>query len=130
MIWAIRSVISFSIEAGSPIAAAISSVASAQLGTLEAQEVLAGDLEDAEHRRQGFDMLITNGHGQALARRHSKAFLLRGFPAWERLGNGLVDDVLYEGGSHLLLAAANMAAQWWHEQEQWEGLKPASGSFG
>lgn len=96
-------------EAGADVTGAIATVASAQLDGLPAGTVLVGDLGDAEELRDGYDLIIGNGHVEALAHRYHKGVVVRGFPDWETLGNQLKSDVLYEGGAHFLFEVANAA---------------------
>lgn len=71
-----------------------------------AKEHKIGDLEDIENQVEDFDLLITNSHGKAIARRHHKAILLRGFPNYDEIGVGIKNDILYEGGCYLLKEVA------------------------
>jgi len=103
-------------EAGGRVTVAISSVDSPQLENLVAQNVLVGDLEDAEQLADDYDVIIGNFHCEALAERLHKGLVLRGFPNWEQVGNQLKNDVLYEGGCYLLFEAANAASAWRHHQ--------------
>jgi len=103
-------------EAGGRVSVAISSVDSPQLERLPAQQVLVGDLEDAENLADQYDVIVGNGHCEALAERLHKGLVLRGFPNWEQVGNQLKNDVLYEGGCFLLFEAANAASAWRHHQ--------------
>jgi len=59
------------------------------------------------------DVLITNYHGERLAKKHHKALMLRGFPDYESVGNQLKNDILYEGSAYLLFELANLI----HEHE-------------
>jgi nitrogenase molybdenum-iron protein NifN len=104
-------------EAGGRIQVAVATVDSAQLEQLPAAQVLVGDLEDAEDRRDEFDLLLTNGHGEALAHRGGKALVVRGLPNWEEVGAQLKNDVLYEGGAYFLCEVANAASRWREGQE-------------
>jgi nitrogenase molybdenum-iron protein NifN len=98
-------------EAGAQVTAAIATVDSSQLDDLPAHLVLVGDLEDAEELRDQFDLIVGNTHVEALAHRHHKGLVLRGFPDWETLGNQLKNDLLYEGGTYFLFEVANAAEQ-------------------
>ncbi len=98
-------------EAGGRVTLAISTVDSPQLDRVRADKTLVGDLEDAEHLADSYDMIVGNFHCEALAHRLNKGLMLRGFPNWEQVGNSLKNDVLYEGGSYLLFEAANMATE-------------------
>lgn len=99
-------------EAGARVRVAISTVASSQLEKIPAAKVLVGDLEDAEQLADDYDLIVGNGHCEALAHRLSKALVLRGFPNWEEVGNSLKFDVLYEGGAYFLCECANAAEKW------------------
>ncbi|PLY02035.1 MAG: nitrogenase iron-molybdenum cofactor biosynthesis protein NifN [Desulfuromonas sp.] len=103
-------------EAGGRVNVAISSVDSPVLENLPADTVLIGDLEDAENLAEHYDVIVGNGHCEALAERLHKGLVLRGFPNWEQVGNQLKNDVLYEGGCFLLFEAANVASAWRHHQ--------------
>lgn len=98
-------------EAGGQIIVALSPVDSPQLSELEAGKVLVGDLEDAERLADNYDLIVGNGHCEALAHHLHKSLLLRGFPNWEQVGNPLQNDVLYEGGAYFLCEIANAAAR-------------------
>jgi nitrogenase molybdenum-iron protein NifN len=89
---------------------AISPVDSPQLGKIVCDEVIVGDLEDAERMADEYDVIVGNCHCEALARRLGKGLVVRGFPNWEQVGNSLKNDVLYEGGCYLLFEAANQAS--------------------
>ena len=58
-----------------------------------------------------YDLIIGNGHTEALAHHFHKGIIVRGFPDWESLGQQLKSDVLYEGGAHFLFEVANEAAK-------------------
>lgn len=90
---------------------AISSVDSPQLEKIIAETVLVGDLEDAEHLADDYDVIIGNFHCEAIAHRHHKGLVLRGFPNWEQVGNPLKNDALYEGGAYFLFECANTAME-------------------
>jgi len=96
-------------EAGGRVSLALSPVDSQGLDTLRADKVMVGDLEDAEQLSDTFEVIIGNGHCEALAHRLHKGLVIRGFPNWEQVGNVLKNDVLYEGGCYLLCEAANGA---------------------
>jgi nitrogenase molybdenum-iron protein NifN len=98
------------------VTVAVASGDSPQLAGLPAARVLVGDLEDAEELRDEFDLIVGNGHVEALAHRHHKGVVLRGFPDWETLGNQLKHDVLYEGGAYFLFEVANAAERMRHNQ--------------
>jgi nitrogenase molybdenum-iron protein NifN len=97
-------------DAGGRVRLAISPVDSPQLGKIVCDEVIVGDLEDAERMADEYDVIVGNCHCEALARRLGKGLVVRGFPNWEQVGNSLKNDVLYEGGCYLLFEAANQAS--------------------
>jgi nitrogenase molybdenum-iron protein NifN len=96
-------------EAGGRVTLAISPVASPQLEKIDAAQVMVGDLEDAEIHASEYDLIVGNGHCEALAHRLGKELVVRGFPNWEQVGNALKNDVLYEGGAYFLFECANAA---------------------
>ncbi|TLM65890.1 MAG: nitrogenase iron-molybdenum cofactor biosynthesis protein NifN [Deltaproteobacteria bacterium] len=98
-------------EAGGRVAAAVATVDAPHLAELPAGRVLVGDLEDVEALRDDFDLIVGNGHVEALAHHHHKGVVLRGFPDWETLGNQLRNDLLYEGGAQFLFDVANAAVR-------------------
>jgi nitrogenase molybdenum-iron protein NifN len=98
-------------DAGGQVSLAISTVDSTQLDNIIADQVIIGDLEDAEELADDYDVMIGNFHCEAIAHRQHKGLVLRGFPNWEQVGNALKNDVLYEGGSYFLFEAANTASE-------------------
>lgn len=96
-------------EAGAKVRVAIATVPSPRLANLPAAKVLVGDLEDAERLAEDYDLIVGNGHCEALAHRLHKSLILRGFPNWEEVGNSLKQDVLYEGGAYFICECANAA---------------------
>jgi len=101
-------------EAGAKLTVAIATIDSPQLDAIPADRVLVGDLEDAEELYDEYDLIIGNGHVEALAHRYHKGVVVRGFPDWETLGNQLKNDVLYEGGAYFLFEVANAAERMRH----------------
>ncbi|PLX91458.1 MAG: nitrogenase iron-molybdenum cofactor biosynthesis protein NifN [Desulfuromonas sp.] len=96
-------------EAGGKVTLAISTVNSPQLERLKADNVIVGDLEDAERLADEYDLIIGNCHCEALTQKLGKGLVVRGFPNWEQVGNQLKNDVLYEGGAYFLFECANAA---------------------
>ncbi|MTW21558.1 nitrogenase iron-molybdenum cofactor biosynthesis protein NifN [Allochromatium palmeri] len=110
-------------EVGGKVTLAIATVDSPILTDIEADQVIVGDLEDAENMRDAYDMIIGNFHTEALAHRLEKKAVMRGFPNYEEIGGALKHDVLYEGGAYFLFEIANAAermreAQVHREREQ------------
>jgi nitrogenase molybdenum-iron protein NifN len=60
-------------------------------------------------------MIIGNFHVERLAHEMHKAYLLRGFPNYEEIGNQLKNDLLYEGGCYLLFETSNTLIKAHHE---------------
>jgi nitrogenase molybdenum-iron protein NifN len=96
-------------DAGGRVTLAISTVDSPQLNKIKAEKILVGDLEDAEQLSEDYDVIVGNVHCEAIAHRHHKGLVLRGFPNWEQVGNPLKNDILYEGGAYFLFECANAA---------------------
>ncbi|MBN2886235.1 MAG: nitrogenase iron-molybdenum cofactor biosynthesis protein NifN, partial [Chromatiaceae bacterium] len=96
-------------EAGGKVSLAIATVDSPILNDIEADQVIVGDLEDAERLRDAYDLIIGNYHTEALAHRLGKKAIMRGFPNYEEIGSALKHDVLYEGGAYFLFEIANAA---------------------
>lgn len=98
-------------EAGGKISLAIATVKTPQLDSVKADQVIIGDLEDAEKLANKYDFIIGNYHCNLLAQRLGKGSLVRGFPNWEQVGNPLKNDLLYEGGAYFLCECANAASE-------------------
>lgn len=98
-------------EVGGIVELAISPTKSDALKSVVANEVIVGDLEDLEKEASRFDLIITNTHGEAIAKREKKILILRGYPNYEEVGSSLINDVLYEGGVYFLKEVANTLAK-------------------
>lgn len=94
-------------EVGGKIPLAVSSVNSPVLESVQADKVLIGDMEDVENAGDEFDIIIGNFHGERIAKALGKMYMVRGFPNWERIGNQLTTDVLYEGSAYFLKELTN-----------------------
>lgn len=94
-------------SAGAKIEAAIATNDSPVLKSVKAKKVFVGDLEDAVNMIGEIDLIIGNFHVERLANTHHKAYVLRGFPNYEEVGNQLKNDSLYEGGAYCLFELAN-----------------------
>lgn len=101
-------------EAGGKIKAAVSPVKSSALDNILSKNIIIGDLGDAEEFLDEHTLLITNFHGERLAKKYNSALLTRGFPNYETLGNQLKNDILYEGSAKFLFEVANCAATHMH----------------
>lgn len=96
------------IEAGANIKTVVLPTKSSVLDGFECSNIVVGDFEDVENALEESDLLISNFHGEAIAHKHRKSLLLRGFPNYEIVGNQLVNDTLYEGSCYLLFEVANI----------------------
>lgn len=105
-------------EVGGKIAVVIGATDSPALDDLKADRVMVGDLGDAEDLAADYDLIVGGTHVEALADRLGKAMVLRGFPNWEKLGNQLVHDCLYEGGAYFLCEVANAITRHQHHGGQ------------
>ncbi len=94
-------------EAGVEIKAAISPTKSDALANIPSSHIIIGDLDDVEEFLDEHTFLITNFHGERLAKKYHTTLLTRGFPNYEILGNQLKDDTLYQGSVQLLFEVAN-----------------------
>lgn len=96
------------IEAGANIKSIVLPTKSMVLDELACENIIVGDFEDVEEQLQEADLLITNFHGERVAKADNKAHILRGFPDYESLGNQLKNDTLYEGSCYMLFEIANV----------------------
>lgn len=101
---------------GGTITAAVSTVYSGVLATIEAENVLVGDLEDARQYMENADLVISNFHAERILHSYlHTALVIRGFPNYEELGNQLKNDQLYEGSTYFLFEIANELRKVKHE---------------
>jgi nitrogenase molybdenum-iron protein NifN len=94
-------------EAGANITAVVSPTKSPCLEKVQADKIIIGDMEDVEKELIKADIVISNFHCERLAKKYDKAFIIRGFPNYEIVGNQLKNDLLYEGSSYFLFELAN-----------------------
>jgi nitrogenase molybdenum-iron protein NifN len=94
-------------EAGAYITAVVSPTKSPSLDKVQAEKIIIGDMEDVEKELIKADLVISNFHCERLAKKYDKAFIIRGFPNYEIVGNQLKNDLLYEGSSYFLFELAN-----------------------
>jgi nitrogenase molybdenum-iron protein alpha/beta subunit len=93
---------------GAEVHAAVSPTKSRLLEDLPVESVTIGDLEDLEMMGDGADLLITNSHGEALAKKLGIPLYRMGYPIYDRLGNGHRCTVGYRGTMELLFEVGNM----------------------
>lgn len=96
-------------EVGGKVTLAIATVDSPILAEIDADQVIVGDLEDAENMSESYDLIIGNYHTESLAHRVGKKAVMRGIPNYEEVGSALKNDVLYEGSAYFLFEIANAA---------------------
>ena len=102
------------IEAGADVRTIVIPTKTNILDSLESTNIIVGDFEDVENALENADLLITNFHGERIARKHKKALLMRGFPNYEIVGNQLINNTLYEGSCYLLFEIANIMNEYNH----------------
>ncbi|MCW9026510.1 MAG: nitrogenase iron-molybdenum cofactor biosynthesis protein NifN, partial [Thiovulaceae bacterium] len=102
------SVASCILEAGADIKTIVIPTRSDVLDGLDCDNIIVGDFEDVENALEDADILISSFHGERIAHKHNKAFLVRGFPNYEVVGNQMINDTLYEGSCYLLFELANI----------------------
>lgn len=95
-------------EAGGNILYAFVPTKSAINEHISAKNINVGDMEDLENILPECEIVISNFHGERIAHKHHKSIMLRGFPNYEQVGNGMKNDVLYEGSCYLLFELANL----------------------
>lgn len=95
-------------EAGANILYAFVPTKSAINEYINAKNTVVGDMEDLENIIEQCEIIISNFHGERIAHKHHKSIMLRGFPNFEAVGNGMKNDVLYEGSCYLLFELANL----------------------
>lgn len=95
------------IEAGATVQSVVLPTRSQVLDNLACDNIIVGDFEDVENALKDADLLITNFHGERIAKLQHKAHILRGFPDYESVGNQLKNDTLYEGSCYMLFEMAN-----------------------
>ncbi|MEG3437041.1 nitrogenase iron-molybdenum cofactor biosynthesis protein NifN [Pannus brasiliensis CCIBt3594] len=95
-------------EMGVEIHAAVTPTKSPLLKDLPIESVTIGDLEDLEMMADGADLLITNSHGDALAKKLGIPLYRMGYPIYDRLGNGHRRHVGYRGTMQFLFDVGNM----------------------
>jgi nitrogenase molybdenum-iron protein NifN len=95
-------------DMGAEVHAAVSPTKSPILEDLPVESVTIGDLEDLEMMGEGADLLITNSHGDALAKKLGIPLYRMGYPIYDRLGNGHRAHVGYRGTMEFLFDVGNM----------------------
>ncbi len=95
-------------DMGAHIQAAVTTTKSPLLEHLPTETVTIGDLEDFEDLASGSDLLITNSHGRAIAKRLNVPLYRMGYPIFDRLGNGQKCLVGYQGTTQFLIEVGNI----------------------
>lgn len=102
---------------GANVVAAVASTRASVLEDLPLENVIIGDLEDFEWlaREQNVEMIVTNSHGDEIAKRLGSAHLRVGFPIYDFYGAHAESWVGYSGMRATLFRAANSLAAHYHE---------------
>ncbi|MDR1889942.1 MAG: nitrogenase iron-molybdenum cofactor biosynthesis protein NifN [Zoogloeaceae bacterium] len=97
-------------ECGARVVAAVTPSHTARLATLPFAEVHVGDLEDFERlaTKRDAHLLLTNSHGDDIARRLGRPLLRVGFPLYDEVGAYAKTRVCYAGSRLALFEAANL----------------------
>lgn len=93
---------------GTQIHAAVTTTRSPVLEKLPVKNVTIGDLEDFEQLASGSNLLISNSHTAAIAKRLKIPLYRQGIPIFDRLGNGQFTKVGYRGTMQLLFDIGNL----------------------
>ncbi len=97
---------------GCEIHAAVTTTKSPLLEKLPVESVTIGDLEDFAQLAVGSNLLMTNSHGAAIARRLNIPLYRQGMPIFDRLGNGHVCKVGYRGTTQLVFDLGNLFSEY------------------
>lgn len=93
---------------GGTVDVAVATTYSKVLEHIKAEKVFVGDLEDAAPYFENVELVISNFHAERLLHTNEHTgLLIRGYPNYEELGNGLKSDQLYEGSTYFLFEVAN-----------------------
>ena len=95
-------------EMGAKIQAAVTTTKSPLLEDLPIDTVTIGDLEDLEDLATDSDLVITNSHGTAMAKRLNAPLYGMGYPVFDKLGNGQRCLVGYRGTMQFLFDIGNI----------------------
>jgi len=72
------------------------------------QTVVTGDLDELEKKSSGADLLLTNSHGDHIAKATGLPHYRIGYPVYDRLGNHHLASAGYRGSRRLLYDLANL----------------------
>jgi nitrogenase molybdenum-iron protein alpha/beta subunit len=97
-------------ECGAKVVAAVASAQTPRLASLPFAEAHVGDLEDFERlaKAGGARLLLTNSHGDEIARRLEAPLLRVGFPLYDEAGAHAKTRVTYRGSRATLFEIANL----------------------
>ncbi|WP_096602693.1 nitrogenase iron-molybdenum cofactor biosynthesis protein NifN [Calothrix sp. NIES-2100] len=102
------STVSFLQSMGVQIHAAVTTTRSPLLENLPITSVTIGDLEDFEQLAVGSDLLISNSHAAAIAKRLKISLYRQGIPIYDCLGHNQSTKVGYRGTIQLLFDIGNL----------------------
>jgi nitrogenase molybdenum-iron protein NifN len=93
---------------GAEIQAAVTTTRSPLLEELPIETVVIGDYEDFEQLAIGSDLLIGNSHAAGISKRLGIPLYRQGIPIFDRLGNGQMNKVGYQGTMDTLFEIGNI----------------------
>lgn len=93
---------------GADIHTAFTTTRSPCLGELPIEQVTIGDLADFADAAQGADLIVGNSHTAAIARQLGIPIHRQGMPIFDRLGNGQMTKVGYQGTMAQLFDVGNL----------------------
>jgi nitrogenase molybdenum-iron protein NifN len=102
------SIVLFLQSMGAEIQAAVTTTRSPLLEALPVETVVIGDYEDFEQLAIGSDLLIGNSHAATISKRLRIPLYRQGIPIFDRLGNGQMNKVGYQGTMDILFEIGNI----------------------
>lgn len=93
---------------GAEIQAAVTTTRSPLLAALPIETVVIGDYEDFEQLAIGSDLLIGNSHTATISKRLGIPLYRQGIPIFDRLGNGQMNKIGYQGTMDILFEIGNI----------------------
>jgi nitrogenase molybdenum-iron protein NifN len=101
---------------GAEIQAAVTTTRSPLLEALPVETVVIGDYEDFEQLAIGSDLLIGNSHAATISKHLGIPLYRQGIPIFDRLGNGQMNKVGYQGTMDILFEIGNILLE--HEEKK------------
>jgi nitrogenase molybdenum-iron protein NifN len=101
---------------GAEIQAAVTTTRSPLLEALPVETVVIGDYEDFEQLAIGSDLLIGNSHAATISKHLGIPLYRQGIPIFDRLGNGQMNKIGYQGTMDILFEIGNILLE--HEEKK------------